>query len=346
MKLMDTRFATPDEIATWNAHVTANPDGGNILQGKEFIEQKVAAGWTPRYLFVGKRAMVAIEKRIPFLGKVWYMPKGPSTTSVDDLSKLTEELTVFARRQGVFTIKIEPELDYQTDCSTLGLIPTAPVQLNYATVLVDLSPSVEDILAGLNQKGRHAIRRAERDGVTVEAVSATDENCAHMYKLFTETADGAGFVIRPAEYYKDFYRAYESIGSGQLFFAYFEGKLVAGAFAMVQGTKSMYKDGASIRQRTAYGASHLLQWHVMQWAKQKGSFTHDLAGVPPIKDLKNPDHPFSGLARFKTSFNKEATQYVGAFEIPVVGWKARLWHRYVEKIVRRLYLKRYGQSYY
>lgn len=343
---MSVQPATPEQIESWNQHVTANPDGGNILQGKEFIDQKVAGGWIPRYLFVDERAVVAIEKSIPLLGKVWYMPKGPSTTSVDDLAKLVTNLSKYARSHGVFTIKIEPELDYQTDLSALHLIPTAPVQLNYATVYVDLSPSVNDILANLNQKGRHAIRRAERDGVTVEAVPATDENCQRMYELFKETAQGAGFVIRPPEYYQNFYRAYENQGNGQLFFAYFEDKLVAGAFAMVQGSKSMYKDGASIRERTAYGASHLLQWHVIQWAKSKGSLSHDLAGVPPIKDLKNPDHPFYGLARFKTSFNKQATQYVGAFEIPVVGWKAKFWHRYGEKIVRRLYLKRYGQSYY
>ncbi len=343
---MSVRFATQEEIINWNDHINANPDGGNILQGKEFIDQKVTSGWVPRYMFVDDRAMVAIEKPVILLGKVWYMPKGPSTTSVNDLATLLNELKPFARKHGVFTIKIEPELSYETDLSSLNLIPTKPVQLNYATVYVDLSPSLDDIMASLHQKGRHAIRRAERDGVTVKAVPATDENCKLMYDLFVETAQGAGFVIRPPEYYKDFYRAYESIGNGQLFFAYFEGKIVAGAFAMVQGNKSMYKDGASIRERTAYGASHLLQWHVMQWAKQNGSLSHDLAGVPPLKDLKDPDHPFSGLARFKTSFNKQATQYVGAFEVPVVRWKAKLWNRLVEKIVRRLYLKRHGQSYY
>lgn len=343
---MSTRYATPTEIKQWNQYVIANPDGGNILQGKEFIDQKTVSGWQPRYIFVNNRALVAIEKKIPVLGKVWYMPKGPSTTSAKDLASLLLELRPFARSQGVFTIKIEPELDYTTDLSSLDLIPTSPVQLNYATVLVDLSPSLDNIMASFHQNGRHAIRRAQRDGVTVTAVPATDENCKTMYQLFLETAASAGFVVRPAEYYKQFYRAYEATDSGQLFFAYFDGKVVAGAFAMVLGHKSMYKDGASVRERTAYGASHLLQWNVMQWAKQHGSLSHDLAGVPPIKDLKDPAHPFSGLARFKTSFNKQATQYVGAFEVPVVAWKAQLWHNFVEKIIRRLYLKRHKQSYY
>ncbi|MES2876082.1 MAG: peptidoglycan bridge formation glycyltransferase FemA/FemB family protein [Patescibacteria group bacterium] len=343
---MTTRFATAEEISTWNDHIIKNPDGGNILQAKQFIDQKTRTGWTARFLFVGDRAVAVIEKRIPLLGKVWYCPKGPSTTSVDDLRALCTELRDFAADHGVFTIKIEPELDHTVDVSSLGLIPTAPVQLNYATVFVDLAPNLDDIMTNLNQKGRHAIRRAERDGVSIQAMPATDDNCQAMYELFNATATGAGFAIRPPQYYRDFYRAYEAIGSGQLFFAYYEGQLVAGAFAMVLGAKSMYKDGASVRQRTAYGASHLLQWHVIQWAKQHGSLQHDLAGVPPLSQIKNPDHPFAGLARFKTSFNKQATQFVGAFEIPVVGWKATLWHRYVEKLVRRLYYKRYRQSYY
>ena len=131
-----------------------------------------------------------------------------------------------------------------------------------------------------------------------------------------------------------------------LFFAYVDDQLVAGAFAMVQGTKSMYKDGASTRERTVYGASHLLQWEVIKWAKSKGSTEHDLAGVPPIDQIKNPDHPFYGMGRFKTSFNKTVTQYVGAYDIPVRSLKAKLWNRLVEKVVRRLYFKRHHESFY
>ncbi len=341
---MTPRFANNEEIATWNKHVIANPDSGNVLQGREFLEQKALAGWAIRYIFVGNRALGVMEKTVPFLGKVWYCPKGPSTSSVADLKKLLAQLAPFARKHGVFTIKIEPELDHTADMSSLGLIKTAPVQYNYATVLVDLSPSVDDIMKNLNQKGRHAIRRAERDGVSVKAVEPTDENCKIMYDLFKQTAGGAGFAIRPASYYRSFYRIYGK--SGQLFFAYFEGKVVAGAFAMVQGQKSMYKDGASVRERTAYGASHLLQWHVIQWAKKMGSKQHDLAGCPPIAEINNPSHPFYGLGRFKTSFNKTVTEYVGAYEVPIRPLKAKLWHTFIEKLVRRWHFKRYRESYY
>ena len=343
---MNMRYATEPEIEQWNGLINQNPNGGNILQGKEFAEQKQISGWKTRYIVSDYCAFTVIEKTIPLLGKLWYCPKGPGISTKQDLANLLPELRTFAKKQGVFTVKIEPELDYTTDLSGLNLIKTTPVQYNYATVYVDLTPSLDDILAGLHQKGRHAIRRAERDGVTVEQVPATDEHCQTMYNLFKETAHGAGFAIRPASYYQSFYRAYEAEGRGQLFFAYVDGQVVAGAFAMVQGTNSMYKDGASVRERSVYGASHLLQWHVIQWAKQKGSLKHDLAGVPPIKDSKDPNHPFYGLARFKTSFNKHITQYVGAYEVPIHPLKATLWHQYLEKVVRKFYFKRHHQSFY
>ena len=95
---MKARFATTDEIAHWNDHIIANPDGGNILQGKEFVEQKELAGWTARYILVDTRALVCLEKSIPFMGKVWYCPKGPSTTSKADLKSLITALRPFTRQ--------------------------------------------------------------------------------------------------------------------------------------------------------------------------------------------------------------------------------------------------------
>lgn len=341
---MQIRFATNQEIDNWNNIVVQNPTGGNILQGKEFVSIKQRAGWKPRYILSDTCGIVALEKSIPFLGRHWYCPKGPNVESIEQLASLLPELRSFAKEHGIFSVKIEPEIDHTIPLNGLGLIKTTPVQYNYATVLVDLTPPLDDILKGLNQKGRHAIRRAERDGVVIKKVAITDETCQQMYELFKQTSKGAGFAIRPADYYRHFYKQYGD--NGALFFAYYEDTLVAGAFAMMQGEKSMYKDGASVRERTAYGASHLLQWEVIKWAKSRGSKEHDLAGVPPIAEIKNPDHPFYGLGRFKTSFNKTVTEYVGAYDIPVQPLKATLWHRYVERVVRKIHFKRHHESYY
>lgn len=343
------RFATSEETDQWNQLILANPDAGNVFQGAEFAEQKKMGGWTPRYIIAGNVAITALEKTVPLIGTLWYLPKGPGITSVHELDNLLADLTVFAKQNGVFTVKIEPELrdsnETRADFLKLGLCKVTPVQPNFSTVKLDISAELDSVMASLNQKGRHAIKRAERDGVTTQPVDATDENCRIMYDLLASTAEGS-FRIRNYDYYRTFWRRYSAVDRGQLFFAYVDGQIVAGAYAVIFGTKSTYKDGASVRERTVYGASHLLQWRVIEWAKAHGAVIHDFCGSPPSKDIKDPQHPHYGIGRFKTSFNKEVTDYIGAWDIIVQPTKYKVWRKIGERIVVRLHSRRFHENWY
>lgn len=346
---MTIRFATADEISGWNDHILHNPDSGNVFQSYELAEQKKLGGWKPLYVVTDAVAFTVLQKYFLGLGFVWYIPKGPGVSSIRQLDDLLPALTRFAKKHGAFMVKIEPELEktpeLTVDLMKLGIKKVAAIQPNASTVTVDLRGDIDAIMARLNQKGRHAIKRAERDGVTIEKVPPSDEHCEQMFALLAETANGS-FRIRDYEYYKSFWQRFSDAGIGQLFFAYVEGRLVAGAYALVYGKKSTYKDGASVRERTVYGASHLLQWHVMLWAKEKGANIHDLCGAPPSDQIKNPDHPHYGIGRFKTSFNKEVTDYVGAYDIAVRPTQYTLWTAVGERIVLRLYSYQHNESYY
>lgn len=341
------RFATDDEKATWNEHVLRNPDHGNVFQGFEFAELKRQTGWEPLYIVHEQLAITVLQKHIFAMGKLWYVPKGPGVADVDSLLKTTNALAAFAKSHDVFAVKVEPELPKKAAFALVkhGLRHTAPVQPNFSTVTVDISPPVDEILANLNQKGRHAIRRAERDGVTVKQVDSSDQNCRRFYDLLAATAQGS-FAIRSYDYYRAFWQRYASAGLGQLFFAYVDDQVVAGAFAIAYGTKSTYKDGASIRERTVYGASHLLQWHVIKWAKQRGCTVHDLCGSPPSGQINNPQHKHYGIGRFKTSFNKQVTDYVGAFDLPVNPLLYTIWNTVGERVVLRLHWRNYHENWY
>lgn len=346
---MSCRYATPVEITKWNTLILANPDGGNVFQGKEFAEQKAAAGWTARFIMVDTIAVTVLEKSVPSLGKLWYVPKGPGITSVRELAVLLQHLKQFAAKNGVFAVKIEPELiksdETLVDLMKLGLVKVTPIQPNFSTVLLDISADPDTVMSSLNQKGRHAIRRAERDGVTVEQVAASDENCQLMYRLLSDTAAGS-FGIRGYSYYKTFWQRYATTKKGQLFFAYVDGEVVAGAYALVFGAKSTYKDGASVRERSVYGASHLLQWHVIRWAKTHGSQLHDFCGAPPSGEINNPEHPHYGIGRFKTSFNKAVTDYVGAYDLIIKPTAYKIWASIGERIVQRLHYQKYHENWY
>lgn len=346
---MTIRFATQEETSAWDTLISNNPDGGNIFQTIEIATIKRRAGWKSRLIIADKVALTALEQHIPLLGKFWYVPKGPGVSSVNELKALLPPLQAFAKKHGVFAIKIEPELLREEtslrELRNLGLQPVPAIQPNSSTVLIDTAPALDEILASLNQKGRHAIRRAERDGVTAKAVPFTEENCRIMFDLLRETAEGQ-WRARSYEYYAAFWKSFADKGTGQLFFAYYEGAVVASAFSMYLGTKGTYKDGASIRKRTAYGASHLLQWEVIKWMKERDVTSYDLCGVPPSDQILDETHHHYGLGRFKTSFNKHVTDFVGAYDIVVRPTRYKLWMTIGQRVVLRIHAARSGDSWY
>lgn len=345
--IMSVRFATPEEISHWDTHILANPDGGNVFSSYEYAKQKELGGYKHRFLFVNKLAVTILEKNTPPIGTLWYLPKGPNVTTAKALFDVLKQLEPFAKKRGAFVIRIETELPktQQPTLSRHGLKKAAPIIPNPSTITLDLTPKLDDILMSLPQKGRYAIRRAQRDGVTVEMVPSHEKNCKIMYTLLKETAEGQ-FGIRSYNYYKSFWQRFEKAGYGQLFFATFEGKVVAGAYAMVYGTKSTYKDGASIRKRTAYGASHFLQWNVIAWAKQHGAVIHDFCGSPPSDEIDNPQHPHYGIGLFKTAFNKNVTDYIGCYDLVISPLRYASWIKLGERVYRHFYYKHTKDYYY
>lgn len=346
---MTFRFATDDEITAWDELLLQNPDGGDVFASREIAETKADNGWTPRFIVGDDTAVLALEKHIPLLGKFWYLPKGPGVKTPGELQPLLAPLKAFASAQGVFAVKIEPEIlktpEIASKLTQMGLERTFAVQPNVSTVLVDLAPSIDAILMSLNQKGRNALRRAEREGVTTAPVELTDETMKIMYDLLSKTAAGQ-WRLRGFAYFKEFWTRFSRENHGQMFFAWYEGQVIAASFGLILGTKGMYKDGASVREKVVYGASHLLQWEMIKWMKTHGALRYDLCGTPPSDRIHDPTHHFAGLARFKTSFNKHVTDYVGCYNLPVRLLRYMLWTTVVERVVLRLHRLRAGTEWY
>ena len=349
IKAMSLQFATKEEITQWDDLIAKNPDGGTVFQSHELAVHKKWNGWTARFIVGDGLAITILEKYVFPLGNVWYVPKGPGVTTMAALEPLLGDIKALAKSCHVFVVKIEPEIlksdETMERLKVLGLTARPAIQPNSSTVLIDLSPDIDTVMANLNQKGRHAIRRAERDGVIVKEVEASDENCRLFYNLWINTAEGK-FRVRPYDYMKAFWQRFANTGRGQLFFAYVDDQIVAGVYAQILGTRSIYKDGASVRERPVYGASHLLQWRVIEWAKAHGATQHDLCGTPPAALIRDESHPFYGLGRFKSSFNKTITDYVGVFDMPVRPLAYAIWSRIGERIVQRLSFRFSKQNWY
>jgi lipid II:glycine glycyltransferase (peptidoglycan interpeptide bridge formation enzyme) len=333
------RPATPAEIRDWDQLVLANPDGGHILQSRAWGEFKRNWGWEPRYHIAeadGRSiALLLLHRRVPGLGTVWYAPRGPGISEPLQLVALLDDLR--GLHPG-FLVKVDPELPATVDTSswTWARILRSPVEVqnSVATILVDLRPPEEEIIVSFKPKTRYNIRLAARHGVRVQRLAVDETTIDLMYRLMRSTQRRAGFMLRPRDYFADYWRLQHAAGQGDFFFALLGDEVLAGCFVTRFGERAWYKDGGSSRRHHELMAPHLLQWEVMRWLRQNGVTVYDLVAVPRPVDM-SPDHPFYGLYRFKSGFNEHVTEFVGTWDIPLARRRYRLWNTAGERLTRQ-----------
>jgi lipid II:glycine glycyltransferase (peptidoglycan interpeptide bridge formation enzyme) len=335
------RPATSREIVAWDDLVTANPGGGQFLQTRAWGEFKRRWGWTPTYWIAqvggGDVAVLFLRRGVAGLGDIWYAPKGPGVAGADGL---VEVLADRAPLRGAFLVKVEPEVEEsaadQRAWYAAGLRKSpSDVQMSRATIVVDLDREEDALLASFKPKTRYNIRLAARRGVTVAAVPMTAANMDAMYSLMLATQDRAGFVLRSARYFQQYWELQAASGQGQLFFASWQGEVLAGLYAIHLGERAWYKDGGSTKLHSDLMAPHLLQWEVMRWLRHRGVCRYDLVAVPPSSQLTER-HPLYGIYRFKSGFSDRITDFVGTWDLPVRPRAYAAWQRFGETATQRL----------
>jgi lipid II:glycine glycyltransferase (peptidoglycan interpeptide bridge formation enzyme) len=194
----------------------------------------------------------------------------------------------------------------------------------------------EDILKQMHQKTRYNVRLAERRGVVIERHHIEREAVDAFYALMEDTATRNEFGIHSKAYYEDFLNLFGD--DAVLMFARVDdGALGAVLIAARNGKEAVYMYGASSTTNRAHGAAFLLQFEAMRWARERGSETYDLWGIPDsdpesvtadgqssIAGTKGDD--WRGLYRFKTGFGGEIVTYPTMLErrhMPVLPWLAR-----------------------
>jgi lipid II:glycine glycyltransferase (peptidoglycan interpeptide bridge formation enzyme) len=336
------RLATTDEIERWDELIRENPDGGNALQTLAWGDFKHHWGWEPqRYILnLGGRevAVQFLARRIPLVGEIWYVPKGPGISDPVMLSELISELKD-SSIPAIF-IKIEPEiLHLALGESGHGLVKAARDLQSKSTIFIDLKPSEDELLASFNQTARRNLRKAEAGMVVIEAVEATQANLDTMFKLMATTEARAHYGLRPKAYFQGYWTEQINAKQGQLFFATHDGEVLAGLFASFIGKRAWYKDGGSFNLRRELNASYAIQWGVMRWLKQQGIESYDLVGVPNPDQIGMGDER-QGLYDFKAKFNPEITEFMGCWDLPLQPKKYFLWLKVGERLAARFARRR------
>jgi lipid II:glycine glycyltransferase (peptidoglycan interpeptide bridge formation enzyme) len=190
------------------------------------------------------------------------------------------------------------------------------------TVIIDISPPLDIILAQMKPKWRYNIRlgckktrvfRADADGLDA------------FYALFKETALRDGIAIHGIAYYKRLFElaAVENSVDLRLYLAEAESRPLAGIITLFRGKTASYLYGASSNVNRNLMAAYALQWQAVQDAKAAGCLCYDLFGIPPDA---SPAHPMAGLYLFKTGFGGHIIHRPGSWDYAYKVTHTTLFH--------------------
>jgi len=270
--------------------------------------------------------------------------------------RVVEDLIELARRKKAIFIKLDPDLELgtgipgepdavesQTGESVVAWLESSgwrysDEQIQFRnTVLIDLQPESEELLANMKQKTRYNVRLAKRKGVEIRV--GTLEDLDTLYQMYAETSVRDGFVIRSAEYYRQLWTTFIQAGKATPLLAEVEGQLVAAVVIFNFAGKAWYIHGMSTLQQRKKMPNHLLQWEAMQMAKGAGCRVYDLWGAPEVFDESDS---LWGVFRFKDGLGGEVVRYLGAWDYPV---RPVLYYLYTQALPRVLdFMRRRGKN--
>jgi peptidoglycan pentaglycine glycine transferase (the first glycine) len=312
----------------WDGALRELP-AAHILQSWDWTETKAQTGWRPqRMLWAADGRPVAaaalllrrLSARLPVA--VGYVPKGPALdwSDAELVGQVFQGIQEAARRQRAIFVKIDP--DVRADAPIGQTVQSLLAQRGWRvsdeqiqfrnTMITNLAPDEETLLANMKPKWRYNIRLSERRGVVVR--DGTSADLSAFYGMYVETGGRDGFLVRPYPYYESIWSQFLEGGLAHLLLAELDGECVAGLMLFRFGETAWYFYGASTANGRDAMPNHALQWAALRWAKAAGCTRYDWWGAP---DKLEESDPMWGVYRFKVGFGGEFVPWIGAWDLPV-----------------------------
>ena len=325
---MNLRLVQSPTKVEWNQALNHLPNP-HLLQTWEWGSLKSRYGWRATHRLwldteTSKPRAVALVLARP-LGplplRIMYVPKGPILDYANRrlVELVLEHLETMAGTERAPYIKIDPDVDLNAEVGR-EVIATlrergwrcSREEIQFRnTILVDLTPTLDDLLMGMKAKWRYNVRLAMRKGVTVRA--GTLDDLPLLYDMYEDTARRGGFIIRPSRYYHDAWSLFMETGLAQPLIAEVESRPTAMVIVYCFAGRAYYLYGASYGEHRDKMPNNLLQWEAMKWARQQGCTVYDMWGAPDELDKSDP---MWGVYRFKIGFGGEFVERVGAWDYP------------------------------
>lgn len=184
--------------------------------------------------------------------------------------------------------------------------PNAWLEPNAQHVPVDQ----EEIFMNLRKTTRNLVRRAEKEGVHIEASTDPLADLATFIELHEETRKRHHFTPYTDEFFRAQVEHFHTQKECTLYKAYYQDTVISASIHMHYGGETSYHHGASTAEYSKIPSSYLLQWQAICDAVERGDHTYSFWGIAPVEQddkgkwrrTSAKPHPFAGVTTFKTGF--------------------------------------------
>lgn len=195
--------------------------------------------------------------------------------------------------------------------------------------MLDVTPDEETLLKNMRKNCRYAIKKAVKDGVTVET-STELSSLEKFNELYKVTAVRHNFTPFSMNYIKKEFEIYHKQNKALFLFGKYQGEIISGAMIVFSNGSTFYHHGASIHKFEKIATSQIVQWEAIKQAKARGYKYYNFWGIAPDNQ---PKHPFAGITLFKKGFGGFPEEYLHAQDY-VINYK--YWFNYIIEQVRRI----------
>lgn len=337
MKAYDqVRISDEINAPDWDAFLTSVP-GGHHVQTSLWGQVKSLLGWRSIRIVATHQGQIMagaqlLLRSMPFIGTVAYLTKGP-VCALGDISVaelIIDDVCRFSRARHVQLLAIQPPDNghaMSQMLSTRGFHPSSLELAPTATVLIDLAPDLNDILAQMKRQTRQNIRRGERQGISIH--EGTKDDLHDFYELYKATSQRQEFPVYPEEYYARMWQVFEPHGYIKLLLAKYGTEVVSALLLVPFGNTVIAKILGWSGLHGDCRPNEAVFWASIQWAKSHGYLCYDFEGINPIgaKAVLNgktlPESLRHSPDFFKLGFGGQVVLYPEAYNRvsnPIMSW--------------------------
>ena len=330
----------------WGEIVEKYPEA-NFLQSPAYGKMNELLGSKVITEDFGGKGHALMVVRDAKRGRYLEIPCGPLIDWGDkDLrTEVFRRITEIAKQERCVFVRVRPQI--MRDAKNMKMLADlglkeSPMHLAAEhTVMIDLSLSEEELLAGMRRQTRYEVRRADKLGIKVTRGNS-EELFREFHAVQAETAKRQGFVppslkvlLAEREAFGENIWIYvartgdgrnnggDDDGSGDGGDGEMEarkktpkneGEPIAYGLIIKDGREGDYYEAASTELNRKLPGAYAIIWQAMRDLKKEGYERFNLWGIAPAGQ---PNHRYAGVTTFKTGFGGSIVEYVPAHDLVI-----------------------------